>query len=126
MQIKNLIEAPMDAPTPRVYSADRMNDGPPGLWGETGIAKFVTDDPALARKEVRRQKDAGAQFIKIYGWISKAVMEAVVSEANTYDLEVSCDLIHASKVTALDAAEAGVTWFEQDRKSTRLNSSHVA
>lgn len=112
MQIKNLIEAPMDAPTPRVYSADRMIDGPPGLWGETGIANFVTDDPALARKEVRRQKDAGAQFIKIYGWISKAVMEAVVSEANTYDLEVSCDLIHASKVTALDAAKAGVTWFE--------------
>ena len=28
------------------------------------------------------------------------------------DLEVSCDLIHASKVNALDAAKIGVKWFE--------------
>ena len=38
-QLKKLIESPIDAPTPRVYSADRMIDGPPGLWGPqaTGI-----------------------------------------------------------------------------------------
>ncbi|MBB4825436.1 hypothetical protein HNO89_002670 [Sporosarcina luteola] len=112
LQLKKLIDAPIDSPTPRVYSADRMIDGPPGLWGPTSVGNFVTDDPEEGRMEVRRQKDAGAQFIKVYGWISKEVMEAVVSEADKWDLEVSCDLIHSSKVNALEAAKAGVKWFE--------------
>lgn len=111
-QLKKLIESPIDAPTPRVYSADRMIDGPPGLWGPTNYGNFVTDDPMEGIKEVKRQKDAGAKFIKIYGWISKEVMEAVVSEADKYGLEVSCDLIHATKINALDAAKVGVKWFE--------------
>lgn len=111
-QLKKLIESPIDAPTPRVYSADRMIDGPPGLWGPTSFGNFVTDDPVEGRKEVKRQKDAGAKFIKVYGWISKEVMEAVVSEADKFGLEVSCDLIHSSQVNALDAAEIGVKWFE--------------
>lgn len=111
-QLKKLIESPIDAPTPSVYSADRMIDGPPGLWGPTSFGNFVTDDPIEARAEVRRQKEAGAKFIKIYGLISKGVMEAVVSEANKYNLEVSCDLIHASQINALDAAKTGVKWFE--------------
>ncbi|CAM3067904.1 amidohydrolase family protein [Filibacter tadaridae] len=111
-QLKKLIESPIDAPTPRVYSADRMIDGSPGLWGPTSYGNFVTDDPMEGRKEVRRQKDTGAKFIKIYGWISKEVMEAVVSEADKFGLEVSCDLIHASQVNALDAAKVGVKWFE--------------
>lgn len=111
-QLKKLIESPIDAPTPRVYAADRMIDGPPGLWGPNSYGNFVTDDPMEGIKEVKRQKDAGAKFIKIYGWISKEVMKAVVSEADKYGLEVSCDLIHATKVNALDAAKAGVKWFE--------------
>lgn len=112
IELKPMIEAPIDAPTPRVYSADRMVDGPPGLWGPTSEGNFVTDDPEAARWEVRRQAEAGAKFIKVYGWIDKKVMEAVVQEARKYNLEVSCDLHHASKVNALDAAEVGVTWFE--------------
>ncbi|QTD42949.1 amidohydrolase family protein [Sporosarcina sp. Te-1] len=111
-QLKKLIESPIDAPTPRVYSADRMIDGPPGLWGPTSYGNFVTDDPVEGRREVQRQKDAGAQFIKVYGWISKEVMEAVVSEADKLGLEVSCDLIHSSQINALDAAKLGVKWFE--------------
>lgn len=112
LQLKKLIESRMDAPTPRVYSADRMIDGPPGLWGPTGVANLVTDDPLVSKVEVIRQKNAGAKFIKIYGLISKEVMEAVVTEAGDYGFEVSCDLIHASQVNALDAAKAGVKWFE--------------
>lgn len=111
-ELKNLIESPIDSPRPRVYSADRMIDGPPGLWGPTSHGNFVTDNPNEGRKEVQRQKNAGAKFIKAYGWISKEVLEAVVSEANKYGLEVSCDLIHASQLNALDAAKIGVKWFE--------------
>lgn len=110
--IKNLIDAPIDAPTPRVYSADRMIDGTPGQWGPTSSGNLVTDDPEEARMEVRRQAAAGVKFIKAYGWINRNVMEAVVNEAKKYDFEVSCDLIHSKDLNALDAAQIGVTWFE--------------
>lgn len=110
--IKNLIHAPIDAPTPRVYSADRMIDGTPGQWGPTSSGNLVTDDPEEARKEVGRQAAAGTKFIKAYGWINKDVMQAVVNEAKKFGLEVSCDLIHSKDLNAIDAAQIGVTWFE--------------
>src|SRR5699024_10029334 len=100
------------APTPKVYSADRMIDGPPGLWGPTNYGNFVTDNPDEGRDEVKRQVEAGAKFIKIYGWISKEVMEAAVSEADKHGLEVSCDVIHSSNLNALNAANADVKYFE--------------
>lgn len=110
--LKNLINAPTDAPTPRIYAADRMIDGPPGLWGPTSFGNLVTDDPNEARKEVRRQAAAGAKFIKVYGLISLDVLKATVDEAKKYELEVSVDLIHSKNVSALEAAKTGVTWFE--------------
>lgn len=110
--LKNLITADADAPTPQIYSADRMIDGPPGLWGPSSSGNFVTDSAEEARKEVQRQVAAGADFIKVYGWLSKEVMAAVVEEADLHGVEVSCDLLHSRKVNALDAAKIGVTWFE--------------
>ena len=110
--LKNLIEKPVDAPTPRIYASDRMIDGTPGQWGPTSFGNLVTDDPELARKEVRRQAEIGAKFVKLYGWIKRDVMAAAVDEAKKYNLEVSIDLMNSKDVTALDAAECGVTWFE--------------
>ncbi|WOV86494.1 amidohydrolase family protein [Sporosarcina oncorhynchi] len=110
--IEDLLDAPLDAPTPRVFSADRMIDGEPGLWGPTSFGNFVTEDPEAARQEVRRQAAAGVHFIKIYGLANREVIQATVEEARKFDLEVACDLIHSQKVSALEAAELGVTWFE--------------
>ena len=110
--LKKLIEQPVDAPTPRIYASDRMIDGTPGQWGPTSFGNLVTDDPELARKEVRRQAEIGAKFVKLYGWIKKDVMAADVNEAKKYNLEVAIDLVNSKDVTALDAAECGVTWFE--------------
>ena len=106
-----LIENPQGI-HPRVISADRMIDGPPGLWGDTSPYNFNTDDENEARREVRRQVEAGAEFIKVYGWLRKNVMEAVVDEARKYRKEVSCDLLHARAVTAVDAANMGIKWNE--------------
>jgi hypothetical protein len=39
-------------------------------------------------------------------------MEAVVQEAKKYQKEVSCDLIHSTKVNAVAAGEMGVKWNE--------------
>ncbi|MEZ7171824.1 amidohydrolase family protein [Sporosarcina sp. OR05] len=112
MLIEDLLNAPLDAPTPRVFSADRMIDGEPGLWGPTSFGNFVTEDPEEARQEVRRQAEAGVHFIKTYGLANREVIQATVEEAHKFDLEVACDLIHSQKVSALEAARLGVTWFE--------------
>lgn len=112
LMIEDLLNAPLDAPTPRVFSADRMIDGEPGLWGPTSFGNLVTEDPEEARQEVRRQAVAGVNFIKIYGLANREVIQATVEEARKFDLEVACDLIHSQKVSALEAAELGVTWFE--------------
>nr|WP_276517613.1 amidohydrolase family protein [Psychrobacillus psychrodurans] len=111
-ELKDLIQASMEAPTPRVISADRIIDGPPGLWGEPSPWNMNADNPQAARKEVRRQVEAGADFIKVYGWLPKETMMAVVEEANTYNKEVSCDLIYSNDVTAIDAAIMGIKWNE--------------
>ena len=97
---------------PRVISADRMIDGPPGLWGDTSPYNLNTDDEGEARREVRRQVEAGADFIKVYGWLEKHVMEAVVDEAERHHKEVSCDLLYSTSVTAIDAANIGIKWNE--------------
>ena len=110
--LSNLIQKPDHAPTPRVYASDRMIDGTPGQWGPTSYGNLVTDDPEEARKEVRRQVEVGAKFIKLYGWIKRDVMAAAVDEAKKYNLEVACDLINSKELTALDAAKLGVNWFE--------------
>ncbi|WP_423188668.1 amidohydrolase family protein [Alkalibacterium sp. f15] len=110
--LKELIDNPADVPTPRVYSADRMIDGTPGQWGPTSYGNLVTDDPEIARKEVRRQLSVGVKFIKLYGWVNSDVMAAVVDEASKYHLEVAIDLLNSHDMTALDAAKMGVTWFE--------------
>lgn len=112
LMIEDLLNAPLDAPTTRVFSADRMIDGEPGLWGPTSFGNFVTEDPEEARQEVRRQAAAGVNFIKIYGLANREVIQATVEEARKFDLEVACDLIHSQKVSALEAAKLGVTWFE--------------
>ncbi|MCH7321440.1 amidohydrolase family protein [Solibacillus sp. MA9] len=110
--LQNLMQKPDDAPTPRVYASDRMIDGTPGQWGPTSYGNFVTDNPEDARKEVRRQVEVGANFIKLYGWIKRDVMAAAVDEAKKYNMEVACDLMNSKDLTALDAAELGVTWIE--------------
>lgn len=56
--------------------------------------------------------EAGADFIKVYGWLPKGVMEAVVEEAKIYNKEVSCDLVYSKDVTAIDAAKMGIQWNE--------------
>ena len=111
-ELTSLREAPIDAATPRVFSADRLIDGPPGLWGDTSPWNINVTSVEEARNEVKRQVEAGADLIKVYGWLSGENMRAVVSEARANDLEVSCDLIYSTNVHAIDAAKMGIKWNE--------------
>ncbi|MEK4566209.1 amidohydrolase family protein [Alkalihalobacillus sp. FSL R5-0424] len=111
-ELKPLIQADSSDPTPRVISADRIIDGPPGLWGDTSPWSINIDTIDLAKKEVKRQIQAGADFIKVYGLLKKELIQAVVEEAKKHGKEVSADLLHSPSVTALDAADLRVKWFE--------------
>lgn len=111
-ELETLRNASNDAATPRAISADRLIDGPPGLWGDTSPWNVNVATVEEARNEVNRQIAAGADLIKVYGWLSEENMKAVVEEAKLHHLEVSCDLIYAPKVNAVDAANMGIKWNE--------------
>lgn len=112
LELKEMMQAPMTSITPQVISADRMIDGPPGLWGGESPYNINIDEEQAARAEVRRQVNLGADFIKVYGWLSKEIMEVVVDEAKKFGKEVSTDILFSSNINAMDAAEIGVTWLE--------------
>jgi len=112
IELASLRDTPIDAVTPRVISADRLIDGPPGLWGDTSPWNINVSTVEESRNEVKRQVEAGADLIKVYGWLSEENMRAVVSEAKVNGLEVSCDLIYSTNVHAIDAAKMGIKWNE--------------
>ncbi|WP_142669856.1 amidohydrolase family protein [Alteribacter lacisalsi] len=112
IELETLRSAAADAPTPRVISADRMIDGPPGLWGDTSPWSFVTDDPEKVRTEVNRQISQGADLIKVYSLLDRSSMAAAAVEAARGGKDVSCDLLYSTEVTAVSAAELGIRWNE--------------
>lgn len=112
LELEDMIHAKMDAVTPRVISSDRVIDGEPGLWGPTSPYSVNIEDVSSAVDEVKRQVKLGANLIKVYGWLKADVMKAVCDEAKKHQVPVSCDLMYATQVNALEAAKMGVTWFE--------------
>lgn len=111
-ELDGLRTAPPDAPAPRVISAGRMIEGT-GLGIPTSPWAFITDDPAVAREEARVQcVDEGADLVKVYGHLPADAMLAVVEEAASHGVPVSCDLMYGTEVTIRTAARAGVRWCE--------------
>ena len=90
IELQPFMKAPSNSSEPRVISADRMIDGPPGLWGEDSPYNVNVSDEDAARKEVQRQVAVGTDFIKIYGWLEPEWMKVVVDEAKKFGKEVSC------------------------------------
>ncbi|WP_339198895.1 amidohydrolase family protein [Solibacillus sp. FSL R5-0449] len=112
IELKPFIDANGSEMEPRVISADRMIDGPPGLWGDDTAYNINVDNADLARQEVARQIELGTHFIKVYGWLDPEYMKVVVEEARKHNLEVSSDIIYSKKVDALLAADIGIDWLE--------------
>ncbi len=99
---------------PTIFTADRMIDGVPGLWGKTSSGSFSTQSKHDAIEEVKRQVDVGASFIKVYGQLKRDVMEAVVNEAAKYKLDISADLLASTDVDARTAAKMGIRFLEHN------------
>lgn len=111
-ELHELRTAPVDAPAPRVITAGRIIDGSPGTWpGGSSPWQALVDDPEGARAEVRAQAAEGVELIKVYGGVSREVLQAAVEEASAHGLPVSVDLMY-SALTVRDAARMGVRWTE--------------
>lgn len=112
IELQKFMEADGAGTAPRVISADRMIDGPPGLWGADSPYNVNVSTPEAAKAEVERQINLNTEFIKVYGWLEPEIMQVVVAEAKKYGKEVSSDLIYSKKVNAIDAAKMGIDWLE--------------
>jgi hypothetical protein len=112
IELRPFMNAEGNEPEPRVISADRMIDGPPGLWGEDSPYNINADNKSLAKAEVERQVSLGADFIKTYGWLEPEIMQTVIDEAKKYGKEVSTDILYSKKLNAIDVANMGMDWLE--------------
>lgn len=90
---------------PSIIAAGELMEGPEPLWP---LGRKVQDAGA-ARKEVRRQKKAGAEWVKLYVGLGVEAAEAAIEEAHTLGLRVAG---HIGKTTARQAARMGVDTLE--------------
>ncbi len=102
-------------PWPRFFGSGPNLDGEPGgPW--KGIWK--TEDPAQGVEYVKQEHEGGADFIKIYAWMSAEVMQAVVDEAHRRSLRVAGHV--GWRVTVEEAVRMGVDALEHVRVGREL------
>jgi len=90
---------------PAMFVAGELLEGPEPLWP---LSRKVADSEA-ARKEVRRQKELGADWIKLYTGIDPEAAKAAIDEAHFLGIRVAG---HIWKTTAREAARAGIETLE--------------
>lgn len=85
---------------PTLLAAGPIFDGDPPVW--PGSAVVTTPD--AARAEVRKQKAAGYDWIKVYSGLSREVYDAILDEAKQVGLPVAG---HVPKAVGVEAVLAG-------------------
>ncbi|GAA1130768.1 amidohydrolase family protein [Kribbella jejuensis] len=73
---------------PRMVVASNIIDGDPTLWDPNLIKVIVVDGAADARAAVRRVKNEGADFVKVYSRLSRESWLAIIDEAREVGLTV--------------------------------------
>ena len=91
---------------PRVNISGPIVDGPPGFWPGSALVANVEE----ARREVREQANAGADFIKVYQLLSRDAYFAIIDEAMKAGLPVAGHV--PSALTAMEVSEAGQATIE--------------
>jgi len=86
---------------PRVFTAGRVIDAPPGYWPDAA----VVGTEAQVRAEVRRQAEAGVDLIKLYVGLPPNLVRVAIEEAHGLGLPVIGDLVATSWT---DAANMGI------------------
>lgn len=90
---------------PAMFVAGELLEGPEPLWP---LSRKVNDAEA-ARKEVRRQKELGADWVKLYTGLDQVTAKAAIDEAHSLGIRVAG---HIWKTTAREAARAGIDTLE--------------
>ena len=70
---------------PRIVTAGPIIDGKPRIW-TFGIE---VDDPAAIDTMIKRQKEAGYDFVKVYSRLTPQVFDAIIAAGRKYNIEVS-------------------------------------
>ena len=100
---------------PRFYGSGPNLDGPPG-GPHPGLR--VVRDPAEARAQTIDLLENGADFIKIYVWMTEEPLRAVVSAAHAHGKKVAAHV--GNTLTAEAAVRLGVDALEHIRIGTEL------
>jgi imidazolonepropionase-like amidohydrolase len=90
---------------PAMFVAGELLEGPEPLWP---LSRRVNDAEA-ARKEVRRQKELGADWVKLYTGLDHETAIAAIEEAHSLGIRAAG---HIWKTTAREAARAGIDTLE--------------
>ncbi len=92
-------------PGPRVYAAGAMIDGVPPTYPDAITATNAKE----ARRGVDRLVNAGADLVKVYTRVDKALLAALLDEARTFNFRVSG---HLGLTDAVTAARLGLGSLE--------------
>ena len=90
---------------PLIVAAAELMEGPEPLWP---LGRKVRNADT-ARQEVRRQKQLGAEWVKLYAGLEMDAAEAAIEEAHALGMRVAG---HIGKTTARQAARMGVDTLE--------------
>lgn len=105
---------------PRFVGCGPLIDGPPGAaWAGTRVVTA----PAAARTEASRMAAGGADFLKLYFWITKPLVSAVAEVARERGLPVA---YHPGELPIDDAIRAGVDQVEHSHHALDLVAGNRA
>ena len=97
---------------PRVIAARSIIDGPPGFWPGLKVVSNIKE----AVQAVKDDKQAGADFIKVYSLLQEREFKAVAVEAQDQGLEVAGHLSeYVSIEDALQAGQRTIEHFSEGR-----------
>jgi imidazolonepropionase-like amidohydrolase len=92
---------------PRIVMASTIIDGPVSLLGPPVVKVSTADE---ARAAVRQEWRSGAEFIKVYSYLSRECLIAVADEARQVGLPFAGH--HAYRMAVGEVSDAGMRSFE--------------
>ncbi|MEU9188931.1 amidohydrolase family protein [Streptomyces sp. NPDC048484] len=111
---------------PRWTVGSAIVDGSPSLWEGLGAPYVAVADAPQARAAVRRQRQAGAEFIKTYTRLSRAAFHAIATESRRLGIPFLGHVPDLVPVT--EASDAGLGsiehlfefWYDTSHDERRL------
>lgn len=127
-EIRDAVEAG-EMVGPRMVLTGPLVDGPHSVWGggETGVGVIEVRTETEAREAVRVIREGGAEFVKVYSFLSQEVYAAVAAACRRHRIPFGGHV--PSQVSAFDAVRAGQHTLEHQHgvfvASSRRRDAHL-